>query len=131
MPVKDRYTLDEKIDLVLSITNTSDDKIYVFIPNARSEGIQLMIQPPEGYSLSRFEDESGVSLMAENEIPRNRTIERELSLSEWVTFIKPGKYSVNCKIPVEIYQYGISAAKEDNPKKVTLVESKFEVLIYE
>jgi hypothetical protein len=130
-PIGVEYSVEGDIDIILSVKNISKQKIYAFMLNARSDGIEIEVKEEEGFSLIANENESGVAFAAEKAILPGQTIEENLLLNKWITFNKPGIYHVKCKIPIEIFLSGIKEKKEDRTGVINTVISEFSIHIFD
>jgi hypothetical protein len=117
--------LGESIRLEMVLENTTDRKVYVFIPRGRAEGIQItMLQGPMA-TLRDLRDEAEPGLVAETEIGAGETHRKSYFLTDWLIVQRPGDYRVECACTLDAY--GSSLRDRDIKRVAKSVKIKTEI----
>ena len=85
----------------LVVRNEGDGQAFVFVPTGRAEGLEIEVVQGEDYALTGLENEPDVGLVGERRLAPGETYRQEFPLSDWLRLGAPGRYVVECRIPVQ------------------------------
>jgi hypothetical protein len=103
--------IGDPVSVTLVVKNKNSEPIYMLIPRARANGLQIEVKPLTGVRIQDMTNEPDVGLLAENELRPGATYRQRFIVSQWVQFTRPGQYSIKYKIDVEAYR---ASLKERN-----------------
>jgi hypothetical protein len=98
---REEHFLGDPVEVTLVIRNGQSEDVYLFVPRGRAGGIRVTVKVGADAELADMTDEPEPGLVGEARLGPSETSTQEYLLTRWLRFRTPGRYTIECAIPIE------------------------------